>query len=205
MDNYADRMFQGAVAALQKAEGTYEKYQTFYPHRTQDGLGEADAAFIQARESFYIASVTPDGWPYIQHRGGAAGFIKIISPTRIACADYHGNKQFITMGHLQSNAKVSLFFMDYLNHTRLKVQGTASLIKAADATAELLEAVVDGGPQAERVLLIDIVAMDWNCPKYIPTLYPEAVLQDVIGPQMGKLQAENEALRAQLAALSPSE
>jgi predicted pyridoxine 5'-phosphate oxidase superfamily flavin-nucleotide-binding protein len=205
MENYADRMFQGAVGDLQKEEGTYEKYQTFYPHRTQDGLSGDDIAFIQARESFYIASVTADGWPYIQHRGGIAGFIKVLGPTQIACADYPGNKQFISMGNLQNSSKVSLFFMDYLNHARLKMQGTATLLTAKDAPSDILEAVTDSGPKAERVLIIDIIAMDWNCPKYIPTLYPEAVLQQVIGPQMGKLQAENATLKAQLAALNPSE
>ena len=201
MDNYADRMFQNAVAELQKQDGSYDKYQAFYPHRTQDELSKDDIAYIQARESFYIASVNSDGWPYIQHRGGAVGFIKVLGPTQLACADYPGNRQFITMGHLQTEAKVSLFFMDYLNHARLKIQGRARLVKAADVDPMILESVSDGGPLVERVLTVDIVAMDWNCPKYIPTLYPEAVIQNVIGPKIGQLEAENTALRAELAAL----
>jgi predicted pyridoxine 5'-phosphate oxidase superfamily flavin-nucleotide-binding protein len=201
MENYADLMFDGAVADLQKADGTYEKYQTAYGHRTADALGPDETQFITARDSFYIASLTQDGWPYIQHRGGARGFVSVTGPTTLALADYRGNRQFITMGNLATDNRVSLFFMDYLNHARLKVQGKATLVKAEDADAALLATLDTTAAPAERVMVIEVIALDWNCPKYIPTLYSEDAIRQVIGPKMGALQAENEALRAELAAL----
>lgn len=201
MENYADMMFQGAVADLQRDEGSYDKFQTFYVHRTQSELSDDDIAFITARDSFYISSLNAQGWPYIQHRGGAHGFVQVLGSTQIACADYVGNKQFITMGNLMADDRVSLFFMDYLNHARLKVQGRATLKSVADSDPDLVAQLDTGTAPAQRILTIDIISMDWNCPKYIPTLYPEHIIRDVIGQQMGALQAENELLRAELAKL----
>jgi predicted pyridoxine 5'-phosphate oxidase superfamily flavin-nucleotide-binding protein len=201
LENYADMMFQGAVANLQREQDTYDKFKAFYVHRTQDALSEQDIAFIRARDSFYISSLNAQGWPYIQHRGGAVGFIQIMGPTQLACADYVGNKQFITMGNLMADDRVSLFFMDYLNHARLKVQGRATLKSVADSDPKLVAQLDTGITPAQRILTIDVISMDWNCPKYIPTLYPEHIIRDVIGQQMGKLQAENEALKAELAKL----
>jgi predicted pyridoxine 5'-phosphate oxidase superfamily flavin-nucleotide-binding protein len=201
MENYAEMMFQGAVADLQRAQGTYDKFKTFYVHRTQADLSEQDIAFIRARDSFYISSLNAQGWPYIQHRGGAAGFVQILGSNQLACADYHGNQQFITMGNLIADDRVSLFFMDYLNHARLKVQGRATLKAVADCDPDLVMQLDTDNVPAQRILTVDIVSMDWNCPKYIPTLYPEHIIRDVIGQQMGKLQAENEALKAELAEL----
>ena len=202
MENYATLMFTQAVRDLQDEEGTRRKFETFYPHRTQEALSEDDIAFIKARDSFYMASVNSDGWPYMQHRGGAPGFVHVAGPTTLVCADYPGNKQFISMGNLQSDPRVSLFFMDYLNHARLKIQGKASLISAADADPELLAQLDQRAAPAERVLQIEVVAMDWNCPKYIPTLYPESVVQQIVGPKLEALRAENAALRAQVERLS---
>ena len=202
MENYASLMFTEAVQALQEAEGTRAKYEAFYPHRTQEALSDNDIAFIRARDSFYLATVNADGWPYIQHRGGARGFVQVLGPTTLACADYHGNRQFISMGNLASDPRVSLFFMDYTNHARLKVQGHATLIPAADADPALLEQLDQQAGPAERVLQVEIVAMDWNCPKYIPTLYPADALAQIFGPEIGKLRDENEALKAEVARLS---
>jgi len=202
MENYATLMFTQAVRDLQDAEGTRRKFETFYPHRTHQALSEDDIAFIKARDSFYMASVNSDGWPYMQHRGGAPGFVHVAGPTTLVCADYPGNKQFISMGNLQSDPRVSLFFMDYLNHARLKIQGKASLISAVDADPEVLAQLDQRAAPAERVLQIEVVAMDWNCPKYIPTLYPESVVQQIVGPKLEALRAENAALRAEVERLS---
>ena len=202
MENYADLMFTEVVKSLQEAAGTKAKYAKFYPHRTQEALSEADIAFIKARESFYLASVNAEGWPYIQHRGGARGFVHVAGPTKLAVADYRGNQQFISMGNLKTDPRVSVFFMDYMNHARLKVQGYASLIPVDEADPELVAQLDQSAAPAERVLQIDILAMDWNCPQYIPTLYPEAALAEVIGPQIRQLQEENAALKEALAKLS---
>ena len=98
-----------------------------------------------------------------------------------------------------SDDRVSLFFMDYLNHARLKVQGHATLKSVADSDPKLAAQLTTGDTTAQRILTVDIVSMDWNCPKYIPTLYPEDIIQNAIGQQMGALQAENEMLKEQLA------
>jgi len=201
MQNYADMMFHETAARLQREEGSYERYQTMYPHRTLEKLGVNDIAFIEARESIYIASVNPDGWPYIQHRGGPRGFLKVIDDNRIACADYRGNKQFITMGNLAHDDRVSVFCMDYFNRARLKIQGRASLVKREDADPDLLAKVDSTELPAERVLVVDIVAMDWNCPKYIPQLIAVDQVQRAVGESLGALKAENDALKAELAAL----
>ncbi len=201
MENYADLMFQGAVADLQKAEGSFDKYHKLYPHRTQEGLRDQDKAFISERDSFYIASTSPDGWPYIQHRGGPRGFLTIVGETKLACLDYHGNQQFITMGHLVADNRVSLFLMDYMNKARLKIQGHASLVPLAEADPALVRLLAPEGTKAERVLTVEITALDWNCPQYIPQLYPADVVQNVIGGRIGALEAENAALKARLAKL----
>ncbi len=201
MKNYADIMFHQAVAELQKADGSFEKFQTGYRHLTLPKLGLDEIEFIQSRESVYIASVTPDGWPYVQHRGGPRGFLKVIGPSRIACGDYKGNRQFISMGNLAETDRVSLFCMDYMRKARLKIQGRATLTQIADAAPEVVGVLELEGAPAERVLVIDIEAIDWNCPKYIPTFYSEEAIRQVVGGQLGKLQAENEALKAELVSL----
>jgi predicted pyridoxine 5'-phosphate oxidase superfamily flavin-nucleotide-binding protein len=202
MENYARLMFTKAVQDLQAQEGTKQKYETFYPHRTQDVLSQDDIDFIKQRNSFYIASVNSDGWPYIQHRGGARGFVHVTGPTSIACADYLGNKQFISMGNLKTEPRVSLFFMDYLNRRRLKIQGEATLIDAKDADPDLLSQLDQRAAPAERVLQINIIAMDWNCPKYIPTQIPEDAIEQIFGPEFEKLQSENQRLRDEIARLN---
>ncbi|MGI9380223.1 MAG: pyridoxamine 5'-phosphate oxidase family protein [Methyloligellaceae bacterium] len=201
MENYAELMFQGVVAELQKADGSFDKFQTAYPHRTQKELSPDDIDFLRSRESFYIASISTGGWPYIQHRGGPAGFVHVIGPARIACADYRGNRQFITMGNLQIETRVSLFFMDYLRRARLKIQGQATLEKIEDADPDLVLKLNSEELPVERILVIDIVGLDWNCPKYIPTLYSEVALRQIIGPEIVKLKTENETLKKELATL----
>lgn len=202
MENYARLMFTQAVQDLQAQEGTKQKYETFYPHRTQDVLSQDDIDFIKRRDSFYIASVNSDGWPYIQHRGGARGFIHVSGPNSIACADYLGNKQFISMGNLKTEPRVSLFFMDYLNRRRLKIQGEATLIDVKDADPDLVSQLDQRAAPAERVLQIKIIAMDWNCPKYIPIQIPEDAIGQIFGSEFEKLRSENQRLRNEIARLN---
>jgi hypothetical protein len=198
MQNYADLMFHQAVADFQRADGAYDKYQSFYPHRTLEEFSENEVGFIQSRESVYIATVNPDGWPYVQHRGGPAGFMRVVGKNRLACADYHGNRQFISMGNLKSANKISMFCMDYMNKARLKLQGPATLTPIEDTDPEIVSQLQIGDLPAERVLIIDIVAMDWNCPKYIPATVPANAVRQIAAQQMSKLQAENDALRAEV-------
>ncbi|MCK0126535.1 pyridoxamine 5'-phosphate oxidase family protein [Gelidibacter sp. F2691] len=198
MENYADMMFRGKVADLQKDEGSHDKYMAVYPQRTQQHLGPDETRFIQSRESFYIASVSQDGWPYVQHRGGPMGFLRAINPNKLACLDYIGNRQFITMGHVAEDPRVSLFLMDYMNRARLKIQGRASLLSLDDADQEIVSQFSREGVPAQRLLVIDVVALDWNCPKYIPALIPVRVANEATDSYTLELQKEVAKLKAEL-------
>ncbi len=198
MENYAELMFHEAVADLQKADGSFEKYQVGYRHRTQESLSSDDIGFIQSLNSFYMATVTPDGWPYVQHRGGARGILKVVDTQRLVCGDYRGNRQFISMGNLQASSRVSLFCMDYMNKARLKIQGEAKLQKASEVAPDVLSLLGKDGPAVERVLTVEVVAIDWNCPKYIPDLFPADVVKQVVAREMQALRQENAALKAAL-------
>lgn len=191
MKNYAELLFIDGVRDLQDAEGMGEKFASIYPGRTQEGFSASDEQFIAERESFYIASVSPTGWPYVQHRGGPKGFLKILSPTRIGFADYRGNRQFITMGHASRNDRVALILMDYLNRSRLKLLGHLTMAKVEDAEEGLLARLTTPGEgKVERVATIDVEAIDWNCPQYIPRLVGMEHLQI--------LEKENEVLKEEI-------
>ncbi|MCH2078737.1 MAG: hypothetical protein MK180_17995 [Rhodobacteraceae bacterium] len=123
------------------------------------------------------------------------GFLRVVGPSRIAFADYTGNRQFISQGNIQTNYRVSLFLMDYAAKARLKIQGHARLVDLADAAPRIVAQVVQDGTPVERILTIDIAAMDWNCPKYIPSLYPEALAREAIARAVAPLQAEVAELR----------
>lgn len=109
MENYADILFVNEVRELQELDGTAEKYDQYYPQRTKVSLDESDRHFITTRESFYIASVSSTGWPYVQHRGGPKGFLKVIADNKLGFIDYPGNRQFVTMGHAANDNRVALF------------------------------------------------------------------------------------------------
>lgn len=202
MDNYADILFVNQVRALQELDGTAEKYDQHYPKRTKESLDDSDKHFIESRESFYIASVSSTGWPYVQHRGGPKGFLKVIADNKLGFIDYPGNRQFITMGHVENEDRVALFLMDYERRARLKLLGRLTMQHAKDANAELCELLsTPGQARVDRVATIDIVAIDWNCPKYIPQLYSEKTVKEVVESKMKPLTEENESLKAQLAEL----
>jgi len=126
------------------------------------------------RDSFYMASVSETGWPYVQHRGGPQGFIKIIDAQTIGFADFRGNKQYISVGNFNKDDRVSLFFMDYKNKRRLKMLGRVAVVDAAET--DILEklTVADYRARVERGLIIKIEAFDWNCPQHITPRYTEA-------------------------------
>jgi uncharacterized protein len=138
----------------------------------RDPLGGDEATFIAARDSFYLATVSENGWPYVQHRGGARGFLRVLSPTLLAFADYCGNRQLLTTGNLATNDRVTLFLMDYPNRTRLKIIGHAR-VEDAKEHPELTVALADPTVRrvVERFIFIDVVSFDWNCPQYITPRY----------------------------------
>jgi len=136
-------------------------------------LSDREAAFIAARDSFYLATVSESGWPYIQHRGGPTGFLKVVDARTLAFADFGGNRQYVSVGNAERNDRVSLFLMDYANRLRLKLLGRIEFHGLGDAPPELVFEVELPGYRArvERVAVIRVEAFDWNCPQHITPRY----------------------------------
>ena len=199
MDNYADLLFIDEVLALQEQDGSAQNYQRVYSKRTQECLSENDRDFIATRESFYIASVSTTGWPYVQHRGGPAGFLKVLDQNKLGFIDYPGNRQFVTMGHAARDSRVALFLMDYERRARMKILGRLTMQQASDAEPGLCERLLSNGQaKVERIATIDVVAIDWNCPKYIPQLVNINKINALLDSQLKQLIAENTSLKAEL-------
>ncbi len=148
-----------------------------------DELTGEETDFIRARDSFYMATITENGWPYIQHRGGPPGFLRVLDSHTLAFADYRGNRQMLSTGNLATNDRVALFLMDYPGRTRLKILGHAT-VRDAREHPELVQQLAE--PEAhrivERLFLIQVVAFDWNCPKYITPRYTAAEVEEVVAP-----------------------
>ncbi len=168
-------MFTEASKRLQERYGSrrqYERMAQMGP--SNDQLGPDEIEFIRQRDSFYIASEGENGWPYLQHRGGPKGFLKVLDGRTLAFADFSGNKQFVTMGNVSHNDKVTLFLMDYPNRTRLKVLGHASFGDIQSYPELARELITPGYPaRPERIVRIRVAAFDWNCLQHITPRYTE--------------------------------
>jgi predicted pyridoxine 5'-phosphate oxidase superfamily flavin-nucleotide-binding protein len=159
-----------------------------------DPLGEDEQAFIRARDSFYLATVSESGWPYIQHRGGPAGFLRVLGPRQLGFADVRGNRQLLSTGNLAINDRVALFLMDYAQRSRLKIMGRARVVSAAEQPALAESLRVAGQPAVERCFLIEVVSHDWNCPKFITPRYTAADLEVVVMPLRRRISELEHAL-----------
>lgn len=154
-------------------------------------LGDAERSFIEARDGFYQATVSETGWPYVQFRGGPAGFIRVLDDRTIAYADLRGNRQYISIGNLDGNDRVSLILMDYAGARRLKIWG-----RAVTFDSEQIDAGTTDTP-AERVVMIHVEAFDWNCPRHIP----RRLTAEETTTEIAALRRENQALKAETLAL----
>ena len=201
MENYADLMFTPRVAAAQSEAGTRELYAEKYPGRTKPGLGPDERAFLESRTSIYMATLSETGWPYIQHRGGPSGFLKVLDEETVGFADYRGNRQFITKGNLQGNDRVSLFAMDYPHQARLKLQGHATMIEAGDDPSLAERLTTPGTGRVERLTTIRIVAFDWNCPQFITPRYTQDEVTALVAPALAERDRKIEDLTQRLSAL----
>lgn len=144
-----------------------------------DQLGPREAQFIALRDTFYLATVNESGWPYVQHRGGPAGFLKVLGARRLAYADFRGNTQLISTGNVSMNDHCSLILMDYPGRKRLKILGHMHVEDADIVEPEITEIVnlPDYKARVERIVFIDIAAYDWNCPQHITRRYTEAEIE----------------------------
>lgn len=153
-----------------------------------DPLGLEEIEFIHARDSFYIATVNADGWPYIQHRGGPPGFLRALGPHTLGFADFKGNRQLLSTGNLAGDDRVALFLMDYGRRERLKINGHARVLDAREHSA-LADQLTPPAlrPKVERIFLLEVVSFDWNCPQYITTRYTAAEVEQMIAPLKGRI------------------
>jgi len=193
------------VRAAQEANGSGEYWANSHGDRAFDRFTPAEAAFIAERDSFYMATVSENGWPYVQHRGGPPGFIRILDEKTLAIPDFRGNRQYISTGNLATDDRAALILMDYPNRRRLKLYAH---VEARDLTAdsELATELALPGYRAkvERGLIIHLAAFDWNCPQHIIPRFSEAELAPALAPLRARLEAleeENKALRDELAAI----
>ena len=169
----SDIAFTPAVKALQEQSGSRAGYARMAEKRDwRDTVTPELAAFLAERDSFYLASASAEGRPYIQHRGGPKGFLKALDDKRLAFADFGGNRQYISAGNLSENDRASIFLMDYPNRRRIKLWGRARVV---EDDPELLERLVEPGYGAnpERAILFEVEAWDFNCPQHITPRYTE--------------------------------
>jgi len=193
----ADKFMQLAVTpAVQQAQDKYfGRHQLVKDAPATDALTSDEAGFIASRDSLYMATVSETGWPYVQHRGGPLGFVKVLGSNMIGFADFKGNRQLISTGNLGTNGRVALFMMDYPNRTRLKLLGQARVLDARehpDLADQLTPEALRG--KVERLFLIEIIAYDWNCAQYITPRFTAAEVEEYVGP----LKARIAELEAQL-------
>lgn len=190
-----------SVKAAQEANGSAELFGRFKGDRTFDRFREAEAQFIAARDSFYLATVSETGWPYVQHRGGPPGFLRLIDERTLAFADFRGNRQYISLGNLTANDRAALILMDYPNRRRLKIYAR---IEARGMDNQLATKVLlpDYKAKPERLIVLHLQAFDWNCQQHITPRFSETKLEHALGPvklRLDQLEAENESLREGLA------
>ena len=182
-----------------KAEEFYygRTYPTLEETPPLDPLTQQEVDFIHARDSFYLSSITETGWPYIQARGGPAGFLKVTSPHQISFCDYGGNRQMVSVGNISQTNRVALFLIDYPRRHRLKVLAHATVLDAREhpEKVESLLPPSGHGAKPERIFELDIVSYDWNCPKFITPRYTKSEVNQAIEPLQKRIAELEEALK----------
>ena len=195
MQSYLDELFTPSVLAVQEEKGAAGLYPTGQP--APDALDANEIAHITASDSFYMATVSESGWPYVQHKGGDAGFVKILGPTTIGWAERSGNRQYLGTGNIAAGGKVAAIFVDYPTRTRIKIRGNATY--HPDPSPELIEALGAADLRVDGAVTIEIAATAWNCPKYITPRYTTTQIEDAVQPlreRIAELESHLEALGA---------
>jgi uncharacterized protein len=200
----SDVAFTPAVKAIQTRKGSRDAFA----HVEQNGgwrteIDENLTAFLAAQDSMFLATATADGQPYIQHRGGPKGFIKVLDKNTLAFADYRGNRQYITQGNLSENPKANIFVMDYAHRRRVKIWGEARMV---DDDPALLKSLMPKGYKArpEQVIVFKVSAWDTNCPQHIPQKFDAADVAAALASRearIAELEAELATLKGRSAAV----
>ncbi|MCD2186999.1 pyridoxamine 5'-phosphate oxidase family protein [Actinomycetospora soli] len=202
MSRFAHLTSTAPVRAVQEEQGSRRanERRLVGGDRERDALGPAETEFVGDLDGFYLATVNDDGWPYVQYRGGPPGFVHVLDEHTLAFADVRGNRQYLSAGNLRTSDKVALFFMRYSTRTRLKVLGRARSVRVDEdpaLAARLADVRTDG--VVERLLVIDVEGLDWNCPQHItPRFTVDEIEQGIVGlrARIEELERENRRLRA---------
>ncbi|HSI49476.1 MAG TPA: pyridoxamine 5'-phosphate oxidase family protein [Ideonella sp.] len=200
---FAEITFTPSVKAAQQRYGSRQSNRGLEVSRVrQDELTEDEARFIERMDGFFQASVGESGWPYVQFRGGPRGFLKVIAPKTIGFADFRGNLQYVSVGNLDADGRIALILMDHSHPSRLKIWGQARVVDRA-VDADLVESLQVPGyaARAERAIVIDVHAFDWNCPQHITPRFTEAEVLEMTAPMVAELAT----LRAKVAAVSAAD
>jgi predicted pyridoxine 5'-phosphate oxidase superfamily flavin-nucleotide-binding protein len=196
VEHFGDIAFTPSVQRHQLRRHSRDAYQEMSETPAPAGLGPAEAAFLAARDSFYLATVGEGGWPYVQHRGGPVGFLHVNDATHLAWSERPGNRQFVTAGNLDHDDRIALIAVDYPNRRRLKVLGHA--VWDPDPDLEARAALGISG-LVEGVVTVEVAAFDWNCAKFITPRYTAEQVREVTGA----LTARIADLEGEIARLSP--
>ena len=179
--NFTKFAYTDSVKAVQEQKGSRRGNASMEASGDRFILTEREIPFIEARDSIFMATVGENGWPYMQHRGGPRGFLKVIDETTLAMADYRGNRQYISVGNINSNGRVSIFLIDYPSRNRLKIWAEARVVDV-DENSELHDQIIDKQYRAsvERVMVFTVMAYDWNCQQHItPRFTHEEIEQGI--------------------------
>jgi len=200
--NFAELAFTDTIKTLQEKAGSRASYARMEKGTHIDGFTEYEEKFIKDRDSFYLSTIGANGYPYIQHRGGPKGFLKVLDKHRLGFIDFRGNMQFISVGNLETNNKVAIILVDYPARARLKIYATAEIIELKnDPELRKLLDLEGYNFKPDRMMVFHIDAYDWNCPQHITPRYTVAEIEEAFSGQrdyIAKLEAENKVLRTQL-------
>ena len=200
--NFAAIAFTDAIKAMQEKNGSRSSYARIERDKYVDGLTENEINFIAQRDSFYMASTGENSFPYIQHRGGPKGFVKVLDAKRIGFIDFKGNMQYISVGNIATNNNVALIMVDYPSKIRLKILAEAEVVELKDNPAlyELLD-LAEYKFKPERMIVLNIEAYDWNCPQHITPRYTVEDITAAFSAQrdyIAMLEAEVKELKLKL-------
>ena len=179
--NYPKLAFSDAVKKLQTENGSRNSYERMEKYSSKEGLTINEIGMVKTRDSFYMASFGENGFPYIQHRGGPKGFLKVLNPQTVAFLDFSGNKQYISVGNVKTNNKVSLILVDYPKKARLKIYAEAEILSLQE-NRELVEKLnlKEYKYKPERIMIFHIKAYDWNCPQHITPRYTVEEVEQIL-------------------------
>lgn len=193
---FAELAFTSQVKAAQELNGSrraYLRMESGDDHH--DVLGSIEADFIAARDSLYMSTVSETGWPYIQHRGGPVGFVRVLDEKTLGFADFRGNRQYVSVGNLQTDDRVSLILMDYPHRARLKVLGRARIVDGNDHDSLQRLSMPEYMARVERGIVISVEAFDWNCPQHITPRFTLSEIEEGTAPLRLRIKELEEKLQ----------